>query len=138
MANHILFLSSWYSGIIHIFAITKHIKSYENPNILLCTMYIVGVITSIVNHGTTSELSKWADRIVMVVAFCADAVWTAHSIECTHYLMYTVGFFFIAKYFQAYEYRYPKLYYAQTGIHLLSHITITLYHMRTLQQLPYV
>jgi hypothetical protein len=58
----------YYSSVIIGFIILFIIIFYYNPNLLL--LYIltfVGIITSIVNHGTTNNIAKYIDRIIIWV-----------------------------------------------------------------------
>lgn len=69
MANPILFSSSLFCGIITIFVLlnsTSHL--YLKLNI------INGVLSSILNHGTTSSFLKAYDRISMVIGFLINMI----------------------------------------------------------------
>jgi hypothetical protein len=78
MANPILFKSSLILGIIHLIAIfITNKKKYEYKNIehhrqLLIYNVLGGIFTSILNHSTTSTLSKWLDRSMMVIGIYND------------------------------------------------------------------
>lgn len=136
MTNNTLCVSSIVCGIVHMVAFSKHLRFYNNSAVFLFSMYTVGIATSIWNHGTTSELSKWADRSFMILGVCTDIVWSVHCLECMQLLFSATILFCIAKLVQLYEYRYSHLYYVYTGIHVLSHITITFCHVHIIQQLP--
>ena len=42
-------------------------------HILLITFILLGVFTSILNHGFTNNLFKWSDRLVMFFGFFTDS-----------------------------------------------------------------
>ena len=70
MANPLLFKSSLICGGIHVLLVI----GWGAP-FLLSLCYTIGVITSIWNHGTTSELAKWSDRVFIAIAVIVDIVY---------------------------------------------------------------
>eukprot|EP00013_Stygamoeba_regulata_P016456 CAMPEP_0177677920 /NCGR_PEP_ID=MMETSP0447-20121125/28700_1 /TAXON_ID=0 /ORGANISM="Stygamoeba regulata, Strain BSH-02190019" /LENGTH=181 /DNA_ID=CAMNT_0019186823 /DNA_START=11 /DNA_END=556 /DNA_ORIENTATION=- len=68
MANPVLFKSAFTLGMIHFVAlwISGTLVS------LLAFYYAWGIFTSLWNHGTTSRVAMWVDRITMVVAVVLD------------------------------------------------------------------
>ena len=69
MTNNILFISSIINGIILFSLISYYkIKTGESANNLLILMVFIGVITSLWNHGTKSNLAKWCDRFTMLIS----------------------------------------------------------------------
>jgi adenosine/AMP kinase len=67
MANPTLFFSSFVFGAISIYFVL-HFSS----SIFFRNLVILGVATSLVNHGLTSDLAKRVDRSVMVTGACHD------------------------------------------------------------------
>jgi len=97
MANPLLFKSSLIVGSYHVF-----LALWYAP-IILEVILILGVLTSIYNHGTTSFHAKWLDRIAISLASIIDIFY----ILCLPYpvntvvlsiFFATVSAFFIAKY----------------------------------------
>jgi hypothetical protein len=74
MANSILFLSSLVMGFLHAAALVL----YPSTNIVLAANIVLGVGTSMWNHGVTSSAAKLADRGMMWLGFVVDFhfVWT--------------------------------------------------------------
>ena len=48
---------------------------------MLSAFYVGGSVTSIVNHGTTSQLAKTVDRFTMFVGFCIDMFLITHALS---------------------------------------------------------
>ena len=68
MVNLILFKSSFIFGTIQLLSMI----SLESRNLLLNTSTTFGILTSVVNHGTTSYIAKWADRCMMLIGIYVD------------------------------------------------------------------
>ena len=68
MVNFILFKSSFIFGTIQLLSMF----SLESRNLLLNTSTTFGILTSIVNHGTTSDIAKWTDRCMMLIGIYVD------------------------------------------------------------------
>ena len=69
MANPLLFKSAVVFGTFHILLAIQYA-----PLILELTL-ILGVITSIYNHGTTSAFAKWLDRVAITLASITDLIY---------------------------------------------------------------
>jgi len=72
MANTTLFVTSLLLGYLHLHAIyalspQKRVALGHIP-----TVYAIGVLTSVVNHGCTHPFPKWLDRIWMYLGVCMD------------------------------------------------------------------
>lgn len=73
MVNPVLFQSACILGSVHIAAIALY-----NPPRIFATNMIIGVLTSVWNHGMTHELAKWSDRGVMGVGMVIDLYYLAY------------------------------------------------------------
>lgn len=64
MANYILLISSMVCGVIHL-AYILYSFIFRTPFLPKCVFmtYMIGILTSIWNHGSTSQMAKWIDRI---------------------------------------------------------------------------
>jgi len=70
MANSTLVISSIFSGVIlWIFMddLPQHSLTITIHGHLLYHLFFLGVISSILNHGLTSNIAKWVDRIIMLI-----------------------------------------------------------------------
>lgn len=105
MVNHVLFKSSIFLGIAHTIAVLYWKVHLSDP--LLVTVYMVGVATSLVNHGLTSELYKWADRGWMALGCFTDLVYIMtlladwHKVAAVVLQFSYIGAFFLAKWLVA-------------------------------------
>lgn len=66
MAQPFLFGTAYLMLLVHGVAVL-----FRAP-LALRISYIVGPLTGMWNHGTTSELAKWADRVAMTAGLCVD------------------------------------------------------------------
>jgi len=107
MGNTTLFLSSLFFGFIHIRILQEYTHS-EIYNILILT----GVMTSIINHGTSSRIAKISDRIVMVIGFVTDVSLSSN----TQILWMAACMYYLSK-------RYNTVL-----LHVLAHYFLTLHH----------
>ncbi len=83
MANPYLFTSSALLGALHFY----WLWSLRPCNsMLLQSIIIVGVLTSVWNHGTTSKAAMYSDRAVMVIGFVVD-VYLSINIPNKHILV---------------------------------------------------
>lgn len=121
MANATLFASSVVSGIIHWMALA----CFDRTPPLLKQIILVGIATSIWNHGTTSTLAKVADRVAMLVGFAVDVMFAVllSNYFCMWLLCGAVGFYFIAKQscFDVY--------------HVFAHLILTMAHLILIQKI---
>jgi hypothetical protein len=80
MANEVLFFTSIICGaaILCFFEFCGRVPRHsieiciEGP--FIYGLFIFGIITSVLNHGTTSIIAKWLDRITMLVSGCVMAL----------------------------------------------------------------
>ena len=68
MVNPVLFKSSLLFGTIQLIAMI----ALESRNIVFNTSIIFGIITSVINHGSTTEIAKWSDRTMMLIGIYTD------------------------------------------------------------------
>ena len=69
MANSILLKTSCFFGLVHFIAMYLYQETVPR---LYCTILTIGILTSIWNHGTTSELAKWGDRLWIALGVISD------------------------------------------------------------------
>jgi hypothetical protein len=108
--NIYLLLSSIISGLIISRIIYKkyNIKLYK-----IYTLVIIGIITSILNHGTSNKYFKYLDRIIITLTI----IYTFYSIKnniTRGILVFASGFYFISK--------IPNLRKSKLYLHLSSHL----------------
>jgi len=116
--NLILLKSSYYFGIIHL--IFMFITS--SKDIVLNLNIIFGISTSIINHGTTSDMAKYSDRIMMIIGVFIDIyLINNHLYICYYTLVLSVSSFFLSKYTMN---RILSLY-----LHIMSHFFLTVTHI---------
>lgn len=123
MANRILYISSCIMFIFHLIIIYIF-----NPSIILQLLYIIGCITSILNHGSTNIYAKYTDRIVMVIGCLIDIYFNLKLPSKKKYIVFiyiamSVLFYFSAKYFEIVEFHYS------------AHIFISIAHLIMLSNL---
>lgn len=148
MANTILLLSALCCGAFHLWALLSF-QTFLAATTWACAI-LGGVITSIFNHATTSQVAKWIDRLVVACCVGLDAVILAAAaytrthteterqtplstlLVCYVVLVAAVGLYFTAK---KYEH---KCYKKRDYCHALSHILGTVLHvsMATLVLVP--
>lgn len=68
MVNPVLFKSSLIFGTIQLITMI----ALESNNILFNTSITFGIVTSVINHGTTSKIAKWMDRLMMLIGIYID------------------------------------------------------------------
>ena len=113
MVNLILFRSSVFLGICH-FMIPIFTKvSYFDK---LMILYYFGIVTSLWNHGTTSSMAKWSDRVVMYVGCLSDFLFCLHHLVFCPFLLIYVTCYILAKCEQ------------KNGFHITTHVVATGLH----------
>jgi uncharacterized membrane protein len=124
MANPVLLKSSILFGLIHIALI-----AFLKVNPWLIALYIIGILTSILNHAYTSNTIKWFDRswmalgtIINIILLFILPFW--YKIVCLILLISYVSLFFAAKYIinKTKEKRYGNI------PHIICHFGATLCH----------
>lgn len=84
--------------------------------------YILGLITSVLNHGCHSRVLQIADRTVMGVGFFIDLYYIRH-IQELEFLLLSVSLYFISK--------KTKM----VHFHVLAHFFITVMHNKVMLHL---
>jgi hypothetical protein len=118
MVNKILLSSSLMSVIVHI-VLFSIVSEFPQPWI-----YCLCLTTSVWNHGLTSTLAKWTDRVLVVVCVSHNIIW---FYTCSHHpwswwgaflTLNGVSFYLVSKMFEC-----PK---KRTYLHMVSHVCATL------------
>ena len=97
MVNVYLYRSSLICGAIQFLFMT-----FYNTKLNLVIFYTIGILTSIWNHGTTSEVAKWVDRFIACMAmfvdlYCLCTLEKEMAISGSLILITGITFFFISK-----------------------------------------
>lgn len=126
MGNPVLFLSSVILGSVHIAAMATIGSSHE----ILCAVYLVGVATSLINHGLNSSIARWSDRLWMALGTFLDFLYVSALSSWSR----TLGILLILAYTSAFA--AAKLLILRTGNkktgnlpHLFTHISATTLHV---------
>ena len=116
MANPVLLYTASVSTLFHLIGLL-----YANGNVpaWIVAYMMTGCATSIWNHGTTSELAKWSDRVAMWVGTAAT-YWNTVG-QPTHYMIPPM----IIAYFAA-------KYLGRTEPHIAAHAIITVINLKLL------
>jgi hypothetical protein len=142
MAQPILFASAYLMLIFHTLAVSL----YGGPWALRIS-YIVGPLTGMWNHGSTSQWAKWADRIAMAIGFCVDVWYIALLADVLVGLLLAtaVAFYLGAKAVHVYTTKTDKSCHSQHALHdlfntsvllhWLSHAFVTAAHVCFLQRM---
>jgi len=144
MANGVLLASTLCCGALHLWALL----SFTATTTWACAI-LGGIITSVWNHATTSQIAKWFDRCTIAVcvafdAFILAAAATTHKKSspsksalmalggCYTTLLAAVSLYFAAK---RYEHKCQK---RRDACHAGSHVLATILHvsMATLIVVP--
>jgi hypothetical protein len=111
MANKTLLYSSLLFGTLQLFFL------FLNPPLILTLVIVCGTLTSIWNHGSTSQSAKRIDRLVMSIGAAIDACYAAH-------LPWSLLLLFMA----ILSYAIAKL--SKSNVpHVLAHALLTLAHL---------
>jgi len=68
MVNLVLFKSTIILGTIQLLTMI----ALNSQNIFFNTNITFGILTSLINHGTTSNIAKWTDRCMMLIGIYVD------------------------------------------------------------------
>ena len=139
----ILFTSSIIMGCIHVYwlyyALLLLVPEISNTSLYpvmkqWVLLNIAAIVTSIWNHGTTSLISKWTDRIVVTYAIYKDYVMiqllfrdNVDKIPCIIILITSISCFIVSK-------LYHTLSFYRFLCHILSHIIATLLHIVIIEE----
>jgi hypothetical protein len=97
--NVVLLYSSVLNGIVC--GLLLYLFYFPEYNVLYFVT-ILGIFTSVWNHGTTLDIAKWSDRICMIVCFLVYIGFCKTLIEYS-IISAMVVFYFLAKYFSLYD-----------------------------------
>lgn len=100
MANRVLFVSAVFCGILH--AIWM-VQSKYHP---ILVFYIIGVITSLLNHGLTHVSLKVIDRLWMMFGTCLNLYYgyvASDYVAITCVVVYVVSYLLAKLYRNAYS-----------------------------------
>lgn len=115
--------------IIHIYLIIV----FEPVPLLLQITFIVGCMTSILNHALGGTKAKMIDRIMMFFGFFIDLYYIQtlpfkNKILVVSILISSVMFYFIAKLMNMYVIQKDVNMLVSNFYHIVAHITITITH----------
>ena len=146
MANGVLLASALCCGALPLWALLSF-DTFTATTTWACAI-LGGIVTSVWNHATTSQLAKWLDRCTIAAcvaldAFILAAAATAHKNSssntalvalggCYTTLLAAIGLYFAAK---RYEHKCQK---RRDACHAGSHVLATILHvsMATLIVVP--
>lgn len=117
MANPFLFQSSVYLGLLHILAVLKW-----NADPWLTTIYTIGTMSSLWNHGETNPAAKWFDRAWMTLGMATDLIYITNLPKPAQ----TIGYTFVLAYVLLYT---SAKYLHNTFPHLLAQVVATGCHL---------
>lgn len=123
MVNSVLLTSSIIFGVVHFVVMTLSL----HIDFGLKSLIIVGITTSIINHGSTNHIIKLCDRFVMIIGFVLDLYFISqiinkfHRDNCFLILFLAAGFYIFTKFI----YKIFKSIKISNILHILSHFTLT-------------
>lgn len=129
MANFVLLVSACTFGSLHLWMIY-----YYQLDVLLTTIYSVGVITSILNHGLTSTILKWSDRGWMTIGTLVDCLYLSTLPNKQ------IGYFFVATNISHFLLAKGVIFLTRVQSlgnvpHLITHLGTTLLHLHMCNQI---
>lgn len=143
MANSALLASALFCGAFHIWVLTV---SQINTSTKTWTCAVIGgILTSIWNHASTSELARWLDRCTIAVGVCLDVYILSSATPnqmsresvlalggCRTALLAALGLYFTAKSFE------HTCWKRRDACHVGAHVLATILHvcMATLLVVP--
>lgn len=117
MTNYVLFLSSLFLGWMHMIGMVFS----STPTLFKLTV-VTGVFASIWNHGTTTDIAKWLDRLLMIMGAIIDTIYANTIVELRDQrfvlnmlLVFAIGGYLLAK-------KFIK------GAHLFAHVMLSIFH----------
>jgi hypothetical protein len=147
MANGVLLASTLLCGALHLWALLSF-DTFTATTTWACAI-LGGIVTSVWNHATTSQLAKWLDRCTIAACVALDAFILAAAAAthknssgtksalmtlggCYTTLLAAIGLYFAAK---RYEQKCQK---RRDACHAGSHVLATILHvsMATLIVVP--
>jgi hypothetical protein len=119
MTNHVLYISSICMSI----CICASYLYLKDINIYIYLYYVLGTFTSILNHGNTSNIYKWIDRIYMTQGALVNLTYIPYAYNYNYHMIYTG--------LACSLYLYSKIC-KVIYIHVCSHVFITISHLMVL------
>lgn len=130
MTNNVLLLSSYIFGSLQvIWMIYLNTKRFD----IICNI-ICGIITSIINHGRNSLISKWLDRFMMLIGIyidlcIIDEINNFNYYICNLLILLAIFTYILSKYILLTVDLYYKYKITLCNItHIISHLFITSCH----------
>ncbi len=108
MANHVLLGSALLSSIVHLIFMGLY-----TPPVLYGSFIGSALITSILNHGFTSDILKWMDRVVMILG-AGITLYLAPTLLFKILMIICWGLYYLAKILDS------------NYLHIGAHATITI------------
>ena len=141
MVNLVLFNSTLIMTYSHILSFLLY-----NPfNPLLTFIYILGIYTSIINHGTQNTLMKYMDRVTMFFGFFIDLYFIREIYLNTRksqnnkifiiiiiLLIFSTSLFFLSKFVKNTD--TDNNYFIGNCLHASAHIFISLTHVYIIRE----
>ncbi len=131
MANKFLFISSCLISFLHI----RWLIIFMPYNLVLVSTILTGLLTSIANHGLTSNYAKWSDRLVMWIGIFVnmylllDVEYNTRQL-CYFLLSLTVTSYFLSKFLlTVMVIGRNSIHLIANILHVLAHIFITANHL---------
>lgn len=116
--NKYLLLSSIITGILLLRIIYK---KYNNNYLILYFFIILGIITSILNHGTSCKLLKYLDRLIIVlnILYINLFIYKNRDIIKNKMIVYISLIIAVICYISS---KFNKNFYIKSYIHCCSHL----------------
>ena len=126
MVNSFLLASSIFHGSFIVYYISS--RHYYNH---LSFLYFSGILSSIANHGLTSEPAKWFDRNLMKIVFLINMFVVTNNFARMYFIFilnsWAVGAYYAAKWFEKNEnYTDEEKHWTKNLFHFGAHTLCTL------------
>ena len=127
MANSVLFKTSFFFGLIHFIAMYLYQETVPR---VYCTILTIGILTSLWNHGTTSEVAKWGDRLWIALGVLNDLYHISiFSYRPNSLIVLSVIVLAIVCYFRAKFHEGKKDFISRDFCHASCHMVATAAHV---------
>ena len=115
--NQILFISSYLCGLIIVFQLLNNF-SYDIKYLRLFVILTIGIIVSLLNHGSTSNIFKYIDRLCMslILFYLIILLYVYPNLRNYYYLLILAILLYLVKFV-----------YKNRISYLMCHIIITVY-----------
>lgn len=124
MANTPLFVSSAIFTLVHLTSIISN----GYINMFYCLVMLRGCVSSLLNHGMTSELAEYYDRIVMIESFFVDIIYmlrTGTLLSAGVPMLLSIVLYGVSKICVLHDGNSPFT----DILHICAHVCITICHM---------